>query len=313
MNSLSKNNPNQRSLTENASASAALHLTFWLTLSALAVLYLQSAEWLISIWTINADYSHGFLVPAFAIYYLWTKRHTLDLRSPTTSDDGLVIGVMLSASAIGLLLLGAFIRARSVEAFSMIPFLLGVTSTIYGRRGLAWILPAALYLFFMIPLPRPLHGLIGGGLQDLSTIASSYGLQMLGIPCFVQGNSIQLASFQIGIAETCSGLRMLNAFFALTVAACLSFDRTRAEKCLIFTSAVPIAIASNCIRIILTGSICELVSPEIAGYIFHEVAGWMMVPLGFVLLSIELILLDRLFVPNDPPRQVSALYNQPRR
>ncbi len=270
-------------------------------------LYLESINWLVSVWTINAAYSHGFLVPMFAVYYLWANRASLSAGSWPASGDGLATGLMFIAVAMGLLLLGTYTRVRSVEASSMIPFLLGLTSVIYGRRGLSWVMPAFLFLAFMIPLPRPVAGLLSGSLQGLSTDASSFALQTLGIACFAEGNSIQMASSEIGIAEPCSGLRMLNSFFALTVGACLVIDRSRVEKILIAASAIPIAIISNCIRITSTGVICELFSPDTAQFIFHEIAGWLMVPLGFFLLSVELVLLDRLLVSEDPHAEISAL------
>jgi exosortase/archaeosortase family protein len=92
---------------------------------------------------------------------------------------------------------------------------------------------------------------------------------------------------------------MLYAFFALTVGACMMINRTWTEKVVIGLSAIPIAIVANCIRIIATGIAFEYFDPEIAEHIFHDVAGWLMMPLGFAILLGVLGILDRLIVPDD--------------
>jgi exosortase/archaeosortase family protein len=76
-------------------------------------------------------------------------------------------------------------------------------------------------------------------------------------------------------------------------------NRTWTEKVVIGLSAIPIAIVANCIRIIATGIAFEYFDPEIAEHIFHDVAGWLMMPLGFAILLGVLGILDRLIVPDD--------------
>jgi exosortase/archaeosortase family protein len=59
-------------------------------------------------------------------------------------------------------------------------------------------------------------------------------------------------------------------------------------------SAIPIAVAANCIRITATALAYEYMSAEFAEKFFHDIAGWLMMPIGFLLLFVVLLLLERL-------------------
>lgn len=71
-------------------------------------------------------------------------------------------------------------------------------------------------------------------------------------------------------------------------------------KVLVILSAVPIAVAANVMRITVTGVLYEVASHNIAEAVYHDLAGWLMMPLAVVLLWAELALLHRLItVPEE--------------
>ena len=276
-------------------------------MAALFLLYQDVFVWMSGVWSNDADYSHGYLVPVFAAYILWSNRGSLSLNrtsEQTTegivpSDSGLLLGGALIVFGLLMRIAGIYMRIQTLEGVSLIPFVLGIITILFGRRAARWGAPAVLFLLFMIPLPGFLSGQLSGLLQTVATRVSTFAFQTLGIPAFAEGNVISLSTGQIGVAEACSGLRMLYAFFALTVGACMVIDRTWTEKTVIALTAIPIAIAANCIRIIATGIAFEYFDPETAEHIFHDVAGWLMMPLGFSILLGVLSILDRLIVPDD--------------
>jgi exosortase/archaeosortase family protein len=53
----------------------------------------------------------------------------------------------------------------------------------------------------------------------------------------------------------------------------------------------------NLIRITATGLVADGAVDQAAQAIFHELAGWLMMPFALAALWLELFLLDRLFVP----------------
>ena len=278
----------------------------WLVLAlvALCLIYKDLFVWLSKVWSNDADYSHGYLVPIFAAYILWSNRGSLHRSNEGNSENvlsnsGLVLGASLLGAGLLMRLAGIYMRIQTLEGISIVPFILGAITILYGRRAARWGAPAVLFLLFMIPLPGILSGQLSGLLQTIATQVSTFSFQTLGIPAFAEGNVITLSKGQIGVAEACSGLRMLYAFFALTVGACMMINRTWTEKVVIGLSAIPIAIVANCIRIIATGIAFEYFDPEIAEHVFHDVAGWLMMPLGFAILLGVLGILDRLIVPDD--------------
>jgi exosortase len=274
---------------------AALIFTTWI--------YLDIFHWLHERWQ-TKDYSHGYFVPLFSLYILWTRRDQLSQRQFQSNDAATRwargIGIAILLAGLSLRLLGIYTRILTLEGLSLVPFLLGTLILVYGTAIGRWAAPAILFLAFMVPLPAVLANKMSGNLQAIATVASTFSLQTIGVPAVADGNVISLPRGEIGVAEACSGLRMLYAFFALTVGACLVINRSWWEKLLIACAAVPIAILVNCIRIIATGIAFEFAGPEIAERIFHDLAGWLMMPLGFGFLLFGLWLFDRMIITDNP-------------
>jgi exosortase/archaeosortase family protein len=73
-------------------------------------------------------------------------------------------------------------------------------------------------------------------------------------------------------------------------------------------SAVPIALITNVLRIAITGLCFEFAGKDLADHVFHNVAGWLMMPMAVGLLWMELAILSRLTIePPKGPAMVGAL------
>jgi exosortase len=243
-------------------------------------------------WSSDPQYSHGYLVPAFAALVLWLRRHRLAEGSARTNRGGWP----LLAAALGLRLGGTYYHFAWFDAVSLLPLLAGLCLLLGGTRAWRWAWPAIAFLFFMIPLPYRVAVAMAAPLQGVATVASTYLLQTLGMPAVAEGNVILLNETSLGIVEACSGLRMLVVFFALSTAVALVSRRPLGERMFLVFSAIPIALFTNVVRITATGVAYETVGNETAEFIFHDLAGWLMMPLALVLLAIELRILTRLFV-----------------
>ena len=137
--------------------------------------------------------------------------------------------------------------------------------------------------------------MLGGSLQSLATICSTFTLQTIGIPAVSEGNIIWLTEKPLGVAQACSGLRMMTSFFALASGVALVIERPLWERWLIILSAPLIAIASNVLRISATAIAYEFGNEKMAEMIFHDLAGWLMMPTGLLLLWAELFLMSKVF------------------
>ncbi len=247
-------------------------------------------------WGHDPQYSHGYLVPAFALYLLWTRRQRLltqEVRPAT-------LGLALLCGGAALRLAGAYFHYSYLDQVSLLPCLAGLVTLAGGRAAFAWCWPAVAFLAFMVPLPHTWSLALSGPMQGLATVCSTFLLQVLGRPAIAEGNLIQLNEIELGIVEACSGLRMLVVFFALSTAVALMIRKPLWEKTLIAFSAIPIALASNILRITLTGVLYEIFGDGWGGALFHDIAGWLMMPLGLVFLGIELLVLGKLLLdPGD--------------
>jgi exosortase len=161
-----------------------------------------------------------------------------------------------------------------------------------------------LFLIFMIPMPYRTTIWLGFPLQQLATTASTYVLQTLGQPAIAEGNTIRIREFQLSIVAACSGLSMLVTFVTFSVGVCLVVKKPFSDKLLILLSAFPIALAANVIRIVVTGLFLLHVDDKWAKTVFHDAAGWFMMPLALAFLGVELWVLKRLFVD----RQVRSAF-----
>ncbi len=243
-------------------------------------------------WSADPQYSHGYLVPAFAVVLLWMRRDRCKEMIRGTSSWGLALlglGVLMRFAA-------DYLYMDWLDAAALLPCLAGLTVLLGGSAALMWTWPAIAFLAFMIPLPYTLEIALANPLQHVATLASTYALQTLGLPALSEGNVIVINETRIGVVEACSGLSMLVIFFALSTAFTFVVDIPLWQKLVLIASAFPIALIANITRITVTGVMHETVGHKAADLVFHDLAGWLMMPFALVMLWLELKALKRLFI-----------------
>ena len=240
----------------------------------------------------NPKYSHGWLVPIFTVILLWMRHEPFGPVSAAARWAG--VGLLLSG--LGLRLGATYYQSHVPEMVSFVPSVAGVFLLVGGWRMIRWAGPAVAFLIFMFPLPGILDAKLLAPLQKIATMASTYVLQTIGIPSYSEGNRIVIGEVQLGVVEACSGLRMLTIFVALAVAITLVTDRPLWERLVIVASAVPIALAVNIVRITVTGILHLTAGPELAEMVFHDLAGWFMMPMALGLLYVEFQILSHLLI-----------------
>lgn len=251
-------------------------------------------QWMYQVWLSNPDNSHGLLVPIFAFALLWLRKELCPTVAGKVTRTAFTLGVALLVGGEAIKCAGIYCRMITLDAMSILPSLAGIVLCCGGWPAVRWAWPSVLFLGFMIPLPSSIGGLLGHALQHIATISSTYLMQLFGMPVISEGNLIFLSHTTLGVAQACSGIRMLISFFALTTALCFVVDRTVWQKLLIWLSAPLIAVLANVLRITATGIAYEFGNARLAELIFHDLAGWLMMPVGLMLLGVELFLLSRI-------------------
>jgi exosortase len=252
-------------------------------------------------WLDDPQYSHGYLVPAFALVliYFRRKKHAVD----ETKSNWLWIPWIFGG--LGLRFIAAFFYFQWLESASFVVCLAGIVALAGGRQWLRWAGPSLAFLLFMIPLPYSVETAFAQPLQRLATNAGVCVIRTAGFPALGQGNIIVLPGGRLGVEQACSGLSMLLVFLALSTAVIVVTHRPLLDKLVILASALPIAIIANVARIAATGVVQEIYGRDTAQLLFHDCAGFLMMPVALGFLALELLLLARLLrTPKlDPPME----------
>ncbi|HYV36149.1 MAG TPA: exosortase/archaeosortase family protein, partial [Gemmataceae bacterium] len=215
-------------------------------------------------WGDQSQYSHGFLVPPFAMILLWLRR---DMLRKKPGRPAALWGMGFLLAGLGLRFLGTYVYFEWLSMASLLPCLAGICLLWGGWKAFHWAWPAIVFLMFMVPLPHRVEVGLAHPLQRVATLASTFVLQTMGFAAFSEGNIIRIGEeVRIGVVEACSGLSMLMIFFALSTAVVLLAARTPLEKGLIFISALPIALAANITRIVVATLLHLYVGADFANY-----------------------------------------------
>lgn len=251
-------------------------------------------------WLNDPQYSHGLLVPFFSAFLI---RRAWQSGSFTPKPMPLV-GCSLLVVVLAMRVVAGSMLFHQLDAASLLLALVAVNVAAGGWPLLKRTGPAIAFLIFMIPLPYELERNVGQPLKTTATVCSTFLLQTMGQPALRDGNLILIDEVRLGVVDACSGLKMLMTFAAFSIGAVLLMDRSRFEKFMIVLGIVPIAIASNVIRITATGLSYVIFSNEQTRHFLHEAHGWLMMPVGLALLALELWVLSRLVLEPTPTRKV---------
>lgn len=240
-------------------------------------------------WLNNSNDSHGMLVPLISAYLVWQKRDELQKTPVSVNGWGIVI---LCASLILYML--SFAGSVAVVSRAMIVFsLIGLVIFNFGSAIFSLIKFPLFYLFFMIPVPVSIYGIVAFPLQLFATRVSELMLYLVSIPVYREGNMLYFAQTQLEVAEACSGLRSITAFIMLSFLFAYMLRTRYWPKIVIVASAIPLAIVANIIRVTGTGFLAHFYGDAVARGFLHEFSGLAVFAFGFVLLFVEYLLLNR--------------------
>jgi exosortase len=235
------------------------------------VLFAPVLKQMVVQWWQDPDYSHGFVVPLFAGYVLYQRRNKLQDIALEPRN----IGLLVIVGAIALLLAGTLGAELFVSRFSLLLLFAGILIYLAGWKMLrAMAFPLA-YLVLMIPLPAIIYSQVTFPLQLLTSRLSSSCLELLGIPVLREGNVLVLPNYALEVVEACSGIRSLISLIALAVAYSYFAERRNWVRMALVVLMLPIAVASNALRVIGAGVLTYFWGPRSAEGFFHLFQGWL--------------------------------------
>jgi len=241
-------------------------------------------------WLHNSNNSHGLIVPFISLLMIYRQQ---DKLTDIPLESNKIGGIILIASMV--IYIVSYIGALTVVSRLMIvSSLIGLVLYAFGGKIFALLRFPLLLLLFMVPVPDSIYRLIAFPLQLFATKVSAILIQAIGIPAFREGNIIYFQHMQLEVAEACSGLRSLMAFFVLgVILAHMMTKASRLKGALLVLSTVPLALCVNIIRITGTGLLAHGYGEKMAEGFLHEFSGIFVFVLGVLLLGCEFMLLSK--------------------
>ncbi len=250
-----------------------------------------------TLWVTKADYSHGLVIVPFIGYLLWSRRDQFPAKIHWPDVYGLPFfllgaGLFVAAGRVN-------IAKEWFQPLALLACLLGVVVMFCGRwKGLVWAGPGLAFLPLAFQLPFSVEQKLSLKLQNIATEGGNFVFQTLGLASYNEGNIIIIGETKLGVAEACSGLSMLLAFFALSAAIAILYkSRPVIDRVIVFLSSIPIALLCNVIRITVTGLVYHAGWTKLGDLVVHDLAGWLMMPLALGFTWFELKVMNWVVEP----------------
>jgi exosortase len=249
----------------------------------LFLLYLPVLLGLIRQWSADPNYSHGFFVPILTGYLIWRKRRDLACVPIHPSASGTVC-VLLS---VGLLFLGTLGAEFFLQRFSLWLMIVGLLLYFLGWPKLRVILFPIAFLLFMIPLPAIIYNEIVFPLQLLTSRFATGCLQMARlVPVAREGNLLVLPNSTLEVAEACSGIRSLISLLAFSFGYAYFVEPSLIIRSLLVLATIPVAVATNAFRLIITAFSVYHFGPDAAEGVPHAMCSYVIVVTAALLLIV---------------------------
>jgi exosortase len=265
-----KENPNKLSKSWKA-----------LFLVGLTIFVYYDVMWrLIHQWSSDPNFSHGFIVPLFSAFVVWTQRQKLTALPVNPSGWGL----LLIVGSLAMVIVGSLGAELFIARISLILLLAGMVIFLLGWQHFRVLLFPWLFLFFMVPIPAIIFAQLTLPLQTLAAKLATAALQTVGIPVLREGNVIALPAMPLEVAEACSGIRSLLSLGTLAIIYGYFLEERLIPRILIALAAIPIAVLANGFRIFGTGVLVQYWDADKALGFFHEFSGWLVFVVSMFLL-----------------------------
>ena len=217
---------------------------------------------------------HGPLVLATGLWALWRELRT---RNVETRPGPLIPSLLLLGVTLGLFIVARITGVLEVEAFAMYGALITGAYMLLGPALIRAVWFPLVYLAFTLPPPDTVVTAVTQPIKIAISETAVSLLYMLGYPVASSGVTIQIGQYQLLVAAACAGL---NSIVTLT-ALCLFYVYLRHRSnpvafLVIAIAAIPVAIVSNFVRVIVLVLVTYYLGDAAAQGFLHDFAGLLM-------------------------------------
>ncbi|MBW4089996.1 MAG: exosortase [Proteobacteria bacterium] len=241
-----------------------------------ALLFYPEAVAAETVWSESTAYNHGFLILPIVIWLLWDRRTRLigvvPRPLPLAALAALpVVAVWLLADRLGVM------EGRQLMAMTLFQLMvLGVL----GWQVYWLLLGPLLYLYFLVPF----GAFITPALQNFTTGFVGWGLNLFGIPNYIDRYLIQIPGGAFYVAQACAGLRFLIAAIAFACLYALLIYRSNWRRLIFIAVSLVVPVIANGIRALGIVTLGYLEGSAKAAATDHVLYGWMFFSIVILLL-----------------------------
>ena len=243
--------------------------------------YIPTLMWMWDRWfVLDSYYSHGILVPFVTGYLIWQDREALKNIPCISSPWGMwliILGVIIH-------LLSSLFRVYFSSGFSMLIVLFGLILHFFGVKILKKILFPVTFLIFMVPLPMVVIANISFKMKIFAAQIATEVLNAMRIPALREGSLIKMRHAYVMVEDVCSGLRSLISLAALGSIFAYWMKGPMWKRILLLFCTIPVAVMTNVFRVVFLASISEIWGAQYATGFIHDLSGFLVFALAFLLL-----------------------------
>ncbi len=251
-------------------------------------------------WLADGNWSHGWLIPVFSLYFLTLRRQELWRSRPKPNYLGAVV---LGLSFVLYFLSAWRLRMAYPQAVSIVPAIFGLTLLMGGWSVIrvAWF--PILFLLFAVPLPHSIYFDLTMPLRRLAATIAAALMPLFATGLYTEAQAVVIdyvmpgaSGGTLNIEEACSGMRLMMAFVTLGVAMAYLRDRPAWQRIVMVLSCIPIAVFCNSIRVTTTGLLHVYGRQELATGTAHQLLGVLMLVIALGLYAVIGYVLNHLFI-----------------
>lgn len=256
------------------------HAILALVMVALGVLATFS-DWadILHIATVDQEASHIFLVLPVAAWLAYVRLGRFRHCQPR----GMILGPVLVGIGWLLSMWGFYRSIQSFRHAGAVLVVVGCLLSLLGTDILLRFFPAFAVLAFLVPIPGMLRLKVAIPMQTATAIVTQTVFDVLGEPVERSGNQLTINGKQANIVEACNGMRMVFALVLVSYAFAFGEPLRNYVRFLILAASPLSAILCNVLRMIPTMWLIGYGSQTVADW-FHDLAGWVMLGVAFLLL-----------------------------
>jgi exosortase len=229
----------------------------------------------------DEESSHVLLAPLIAAWLIWSY---VSRSKGSLVGNGSWVGTGLVAAGWIVWAYGYRQQVHTLWHLGALIMALGAFTSVAGSGLLRHCLPGVFVLLFLIPVAGERRQQLARPMQLATASISEWTCASMGMDVVRQGSVITVKGVDVAVAEACNGMRMVITLIMVSYLYAFITPLRWYVRALILLLSPFTAILCNVVRLVPTVWVFGHAAHETAER-FHTASGWIMLFVGFLLLT----------------------------